>query len=560
MDKNLIHIDDLVRQRLNGEEEERAGAWLRMKDLLDKDMPNKAAGFAWRKTLVSAAVVVALATAGLTAYEMSSSFRGNAIGSNAEKAANPSFATNKATEKTNNTTANNTKSELPIVENQSNVNPNSGTTTVVTTTNDHSKSTNKTHSANKTTNANTSNNVIPAPSASVGKDVIAKNNNVNQPQQTTSPGTTTPNTTPDGNRKENNGGSLASVNPPSQGNQRSTPETAGTKMKEVPFETYNNKTSVDPLTGKETYTRELIDQGTTMVPVPSTPEVAALDPNKELSAPPKQFIPMGPPPDEFPSMLANNANSKHESKNAGKMTKGGKGWNFNAFKEFLDRADYQLGQTKINTGIVGGLNSTFGNYGMRGFNVGLYTNFVFNPFWSVKVEGKYVQRFNNNANTYDNDYTKYTPGTNGMFTQEEKRHFFKYSTASSLEMPIMLTYSNNSDKANHWKLFGGANLAYFFNIKAEETERTTVTGSVATAPATTSPMTLSDFNSRFGLGYVVGGGYQFNKQLGLDMRMTHMVSDNAKGKGAQQISKDLYKTPSLQLTLSYRFGANKKEN
>ena len=129
-----------------------------------------------------------------------------------------------------------------------------------------------------------------------------------------------------------------------------------------------------------------------------------------MIAPPKQLIPMGPPPDEFPSMLANNANSKNESKTAGRKTQGKKGWDFSGFSDFLDRTEMQLGQTKVHGGIVGGFNTTFGNYGMRGFNVGLYSNFVFNPFWSVKMEGKYVQRFNNNANTYDNDYTKYTPG------------------------------------------------------------------------------------------------------------------------------------------------------
>src|SRR5690606_1503766 len=40
MDKDMIHIDDLVRGQLSErEEEERAGAWLRMRELLDKEMP-----------------------------------------------------------------------------------------------------------------------------------------------------------------------------------------------------------------------------------------------------------------------------------------------------------------------------------------------------------------------------------------------------------------------------------------------------------------------------------------------------------------------------------------
>lgn len=566
MDKNMIHIDDLVRQRLIGEEEERAGAWLRMKDLLDKDMPNKAAGFAWRKTLVSAAVVVALATAGLTAYEMSSSFRGNGIDSNVEKAANPSFATNKATENTNTP---NTSLQTPVVENQSNTSNNSSAPVVAGATNGHKatntnttnnnvRSTGNNNSANKTNNANTSNQPVTASSADAVTNTTAKNNTVNnQPQQTTSPTTTTPATSPNGNNRDNSSSSSATATPPVSGNERSTPATAGT-TKDVPYEEFTSRTKVNNFTGEVTDTREQTGQGTTQVPVPAAPapEVAAAPEPKIASAPPREFIPYGPPPDEFPSMMANSASGKNDGKAAGKATQGKKGWNFHAFADFMDRATYQMGQTKVQTGIIGGFNTTFGNYGMRGFNVGLYTNFVFNPNWSVKMEGKYVQRFNNNTNTYDNDYTKYVPGTNGMYTQEERRHFFKYSSVSSLEMPIMLTYTAN----NKITAFVGGNLAYNFNIKAEETERTTVIGNVANAGTSKTPMTLSDFNSRFGMGYIVGAGYQFSKQVGLDVRMVQTVWDNAKGTGAQQISKDIYKTPSGQITLTYRFGANQKEN
>jgi len=51
MEQNKIHIDELVRRRLGGgEEEPRPGAWLAMRDLLDARMPVKpAGGFAWGK-------------------------------------------------------------------------------------------------------------------------------------------------------------------------------------------------------------------------------------------------------------------------------------------------------------------------------------------------------------------------------------------------------------------------------------------------------------------------------------------------------------------------------
>lgn len=53
MDRNKIHIDELVRQRLSGgEEEPRPGAWLSMRELLDKQMPVRRplGGMAWGRS------------------------------------------------------------------------------------------------------------------------------------------------------------------------------------------------------------------------------------------------------------------------------------------------------------------------------------------------------------------------------------------------------------------------------------------------------------------------------------------------------------------------------
>eukprot|EP01136_Pigoraptor_vietnamica_P044438 Opistho-1_new@21193 len=71
MDKNMINIDDLIRQRLSsGEEEERAGAWLRMRELLDEKQPVRAAAvFNWKRVLSYAAGLVLLAVAGIGGYK-----------------------------------------------------------------------------------------------------------------------------------------------------------------------------------------------------------------------------------------------------------------------------------------------------------------------------------------------------------------------------------------------------------------------------------------------------------------------------------------------------------
>ena len=73
MDKNLISIDDLVRQRLSGgEEQEREGAWSRMRDLLDTEMPKKKAfGFGfWKRAFMMAGIFFLSASITFGGYEL----------------------------------------------------------------------------------------------------------------------------------------------------------------------------------------------------------------------------------------------------------------------------------------------------------------------------------------------------------------------------------------------------------------------------------------------------------------------------------------------------------
>lgn len=79
MDKNMINIDDLFKQRFNREEEERGGAWLRMRDLLDDKMPTNvpATGINWRRMLSYVAGIALLATVTVGGYEVATKSRSN---------------------------------------------------------------------------------------------------------------------------------------------------------------------------------------------------------------------------------------------------------------------------------------------------------------------------------------------------------------------------------------------------------------------------------------------------------------------------------------------------
>jgi len=78
MDKNMIKIDDLLRQRLgDAEEQERPGAWLHMRDLLDQQMPVRGVpggAFNWRRMFGYLGGLVLLLAVSAGGYQALQSF------------------------------------------------------------------------------------------------------------------------------------------------------------------------------------------------------------------------------------------------------------------------------------------------------------------------------------------------------------------------------------------------------------------------------------------------------------------------------------------------------
>lgn len=108
MDKNMINIDEFVKQRLEGaEENERAGAWLNMRDLLDEKMPLSPikGAFNWRKYLAATGGLLLLTLFSLGGYELLSENKlftsslgkiGNASSTTVQKSEQNSIAEKKA--------------------------------------------------------------------------------------------------------------------------------------------------------------------------------------------------------------------------------------------------------------------------------------------------------------------------------------------------------------------------------------------------------------------------------------------------------------------------------
>lgn len=249
-------------------------------------------------------------------------------------------------------------------------------------------------------------------------------------------------------------------------------------------------------------------------------------------------------------------------------------WDANAqrFNAFVQNVNIAISKAQFYAGITGGFNTTvFSANTLAGFQLGMTGLLAFNERWSIAADLKYYHRFNT-ASISDN-YLKVSniiPGSqstvNGVtyreytWDQENVIHYYNLTAVQTLELPVTL-------RRNIGRIFGeaGLNMMYSFNINAEEVERSQNNGMTVTKsfPMNTSPgeslgankhVTLQDFRSRFGLGYVLGAGYEFTPAVNANIRLVQNFWDNASGSsGAAKVSRNLFQTPSVQFSIGYRF-------
>jgi hypothetical protein len=250
-------------------------------------------------------------------------------------------------------------------------------------------------------------------------------------------------------------------------------------------------------------------------------------------------------------------------------------WNAEKFDDAVNSLKFKLARIQMYPGMMGGLNaSLFTPNSLGGFQLGLTSLFVLNDWWSLMAELKYMYRFNTGSTVRDDYKHVIDDGTAGTYLttvngstyrayewkDETVDHYFNYEVVKTFELPLALRYS--------WGRFytqGGLNFVYSSKIDAKEVShnRGDITSHRDLRPDTNpiqpfisnnAPLVkLSDFGSRFGTGYVLGGGFSFTPAVYLDVRVAQTIWDNANTGGARQISKDLLRTPSFQLSVGYRF-------
>lgn len=215
-------------------------------------------------------------------------------------------------------------------------------------------------------------------------------------------------------------------------------------------------------------------------------------------------------------------------------------------------------KTTFEPGLTAGVNSYFfGPSTLKGFQFGLTGDIIFNDSWNVMTELKYFHRVNNNTSVQDNYYSYTQVGT--QYLKQLQLNSYSFSALHSLEMPVAVRYH-----MGNFNFYAGGNLLYAFSINTGATSIPdyNATPEYVNTPGTDDKGVLSetDFKSRFGLGYLFGFSYNLSQNFSLDLRNVQTVWDNAATTGAKNISSQLYKTPSIQLSVMYRLGGNRSKD
>ena len=164
------------------------------------------------------------------------------------------------------------------------------------------------------------------------------------------------------------------------------------------------------------------------------------------------------------------------------------------------------------------------------------------------AEVKYFNRMNNNYAMYDNyvDYNKKDSITNT----------YSFSTLHSFELPIAVRYS-----AGRFNVFAGGNFEYALGINTgPDPVATALVNTPAAGQKSAPELKDGDFDSRFCIGYLLGMSFQVSPNVSLDFRSTQNLWDSKQTSGGKIVAQQLYRSPSLQFSIGYRFGSKKNKD
>ncbi len=668
MNKDMINIDDFVREKLGGHtEKEDPAAWLRMKDLLDKEMPEKAAPFIFRlgkpmAFLGAALLIGALCVGGykinaLREKTSGTTASGTNSNSNNQNTVNKIFNTNTTTAPANTTLStetnqpkNNTnpiasgnnadQNEQTTNSNQSDLSSHqigngdqvanshrhlaSGTTVANSTNHKSNKqSANRLNSGsvdnadgsnknNAATGSNSSRNhsrsAVSSHSSKKGSSV--RSNSVNQNTFASNTGSVnkrsvekdlSKNKSQSGNSSDENKNKIGESDKTNTDNNLASKDAKKDSMSAITVIT--KQSSAKGFPKKKTIIKDTVNISkfelpsttaasqnadpintniiSTMQPSKKDIKLAANQSKKANKISSKQTAAkqenilaskQAGTKEQSQNMTSAKTETAKAKKGKGSLSKWVEGLHL---PEAVASAKEDARNAQFYTGFAAGINYTPSGNGnnFQGVQFGPTGELVFNKHWSLFGAVKYFNRsggkktINDNfAKDVSNNIADSVKGANTYFTvlTDSTNRYFNFSTVHSFEMPISVRYA-----INKFYLMTGINLAYSLpvNVELVEKEYKGMNSRVVQTNTTSKPMlsesksilTTADFGSRFGVGYLIGAGYQITPAWQTDLRMVNTFWDNAKGDGAKRLSKDFYRLPSIQITVGYQFNRGRSK-
>jgi hypothetical protein len=654
MDNNMIRIDDLVRQRLSGgDEPERPGAWLNMRELLDKEMP-VTEGYNWRRLIGYLCLLLLVGTATVGGYQWYRSglgvpgggdgvvrqhrASGHTNGNDAVSTTGPNTASNMTGSSAQNATTFVASSARPISTSRSgsstqpaalanarpsmNATPGAAGSPRESAAGAAHRSTLPAGFASGSTAAkNATGARRPDGNSEKSAAALALAEGTRSDRADSKHDVSAPKATPRKTRSAASASSLsyASSSGSSASGMHALPTAAAESLNVPPIEKPRlariqhdsmqrleivRRRVYDAFADRYVYRLDTVPMGKVArnILLPLLPDEQSTQTIANNAKQGRSSGKHAKGSSELPSLAANDARpagapeakddlakgnapvpnagtddvpASENSDDAATTNKAAAARHFRLFDmtklaAAIDKAKSDLARIELYPGVMGGINaSLFTPNALGGIQAGITSLFILNDWWSLMTELKYYQRFNTGSSVRD-DYMQVMNGTVTFSSQEYKeydwdqrtiRHGFNYDVVRTFELPVMLRRNWGQAYAQC-----GLNFALSSAIAVRETSdslndiihhnelRPATHDNTAFVPNDHPLVLTSDFGARFGLGYVISAGYMFTPNIYVDGRITQSFWDNSKTEGAKQVARDLLRTPSIQISVGYRFG------
>jgi hypothetical protein len=619
--KDFIHIDDVFKDLRNGEEQEPSGAWLRMKDLLDKEMPAGApvsAGKSFRRYIIPL-VALLLAGGGFTYYKMNQDSKTNAtLNPSVSVIAGKTTSNDKASNITSGNSNKNTRSGKAIND----INSTGNRTSSDRASANNKNNPNRTVASSSSIDDNTTNKKVsgisnkhnPIPATKHNNGTVAGNSAKAKTIGTTSAGNMAPSkvieeqrvieeikpkpatgatATNNQSASANNATMVSAVNSSNTTQPKNT-FNSNNNLKQIAA-TLNNKKIVQTANGdfykeeRDTFKRVDIISRTvasktngrnnvktvmdtvaitrvervSYVPLDAL-EMVAL--HKVLVGDTRTLIPVANLKEKIVSnemvSLVPLANYKVASHRVDPSK-----FNQLVLNTSQGIANYFDGSRNFYAALILGGNTSFGNPGAFGLQFGIAGLYQLSERLTLAAEFKYVNHYFSNYSlddqsvTFENINSQQISGVEWLFSGNQKTttSSYKINNFGALEMPITLNYN-----LGRVSVFGGLNMAYAFplNWTKENTLNTVPVQQVRNQnenPFLNDPFTI-DEQKDFSSRF--GLGYVW----GLNYDLSRKVSLDARltqilwdsNKGNTDAIKRLFHVPTLQVSFGYYFGRKDK--